>query len=109
MPLPAVVVDPLAMLMEPAEVSTPDPSFETVEVLVDFNADELPVSLETEGATAERDSGALAMTFSPEHHQPIVRLKPDQAWDWSDEDEIHIAMGAAQRLRDDIVDDPQAL
>ena len=92
---------PEQVTAQPAPIEPQAEEFETLEVLLDFDAPELAANLEANGALTKRirdeqgnPGGALEMRFLPEAHQPVVRLLPDEPWDWSDEDEIHIALDA---------------
>lgn len=96
---------------ERSEPATVAPTVETVQQslepypvidqLIDFDSGALPDGMETESATAKLvsaiDGGegqALEVVFSPEIYRPMMSIRPDQPWNWSNEDEFHIAIDA---------------
>ena len=73
----------------------PQDAFEVIETLLSSQEGIKPAVIETEDARAAwLPGGGLELTFAPEAHRPVVRLKPDQPWNWDNEDEIHIAIDA---------------
>ena len=89
---------------EPAEHTPPKAisettGFEEISKLVDFDSSELPAGLRAEGATVraipdDNGGGALEIVFSPDVYRPTVYFHPEQPWDWSSENEFHIAFDA---------------
>lgn len=75
--------------------STQDVSFQTLQTLADFNGNNLPYRIEESGAkyTLQED-GKLAINFSKEAYRSAIVLKPEQPWDLSQHDEIHLAFDA---------------
>ena len=76
--------------------------FEVVEQLIDFDSGTVPEFLETDGASVELvaatdggEGGTLEILFPATVHEPTVRFRPDEPWDWSGHGNIHLAVDAS--------------
>ncbi len=85
--------------VEPQAGNAASEPFAVVAELMDFDSGVLPESLEVDGAgvrvVAAADGGegaALELIFPASDNRPTIQFRPDDAWDWSGNENIHLAI-----------------